>query len=75
MTRNETAVFTDAMKYLDTFNDPPARSDPASESWWKRTADALSAFINAHGRHPLAMEMGVAIYSYIEVKAKAKGGA
>ena len=74
MTRNETAVFTDTMKYLDTFNDPPALSDPASEAWWERAADALSAFSNAHGQHPLAIEMGVAIYSYIEVKAKAKGG-
>ena len=75
MTRNETSIFTDAMKYLDTFNDPPANDDPQAASWWERAADAISAFANAHGQHPLAIEIGVALYSYIEIKAKAKGGA
>lgn len=74
MTRNENAVFMDAMHYLDVFNDPPAVGDPKAESWWAKAADSLSAFANAHDQHPLAVEIGVAIYSYIEVKAKAKGG-
>ncbi len=74
MTRNENAVFMDAMHYLDVFNDPPANDDPQATSWWEKAADALNAFSNAHEQHPLAVEIGVALYSYIEVKAKAKGG-
>ena len=43
-----------------------------NESIVFKAADALSDFGNKHCNHPLALQLGVAIFEYIEIKAKAK---
>ena len=73
MTRNENAVFTDAMSYLDRYDDPPAGNGEDACMWWCRAANDLTQLTRTHDEHPLAVQLGLAIYSYIEFKAKAKG--
>jgi len=68
-------VFQAAAQYLDTYGDPPAGNGADAEQWWAKAADALCGFGNTHENHPLALKLGVALYEYIEIKAKAKGEA
>lgn len=73
MTKNENAVFLDAMRYLDLYDDPPAGNGDGASGWWNKAAEDLVLFTNAHDEHPLAVQLGLALYSYIEIKANAKG--
>ena len=72
MTQNESIVFKAAMEYLERFGNPPPYHAAESLPWWEKAADALAEFGNKHYNHPLALQLGVAIYEYIEIKAKAK---
>ena len=63
----------DAMHYLDLYDDPPAGNGDDACRWWTKAAEDLVLFANAHDEHPLALQLGPALYSYIEIKAKAKG--
>lgn len=71
MTDNEKAVMTDCYKFLNTFNQPPARNNPACDEWWAKCGDALIELQERNRNHPLAMKMGVAVFEYLEEKWKA----
>ena len=63
----------DAMHYLDLYDNPPVGNGEDACIWWNKASEDLVLFTNAHDQHPLAMQLGMALYSYIEIKAKAKG--
>ena len=71
MTDNERAVMTDCYKFLNEFNQPPARDDPMCDGWWAKCGDALIGLQERNRNHPLAMKMGMAVFEYLEEKWKA----
>lgn len=73
MTPNEQIVLREIAGYLERFNDPPAHGASGEEAWWEQAADALSEMAGRCHNHPLMIEMGIAVYNYIEIKANAKG--
>ena len=73
MTPNEQIVLREIAGYLECCNNPPAHGAANEEAGWEQAAVALSEMAGRCHNHPLMMEMGVAVYNYIEIKAKAKG--
>lgn len=71
MTDNEKAVMTDCYKFLNEFNQPPARDDPMCDGWWEKCGDAAAELQARNRNHPLAMKMGVAVFEYLEEKWRA----
>lgn len=73
MTANEKTVMNGLMDLLDRFNDPPAPGASDEATWWTAECDALCEFGNRCRNHPLAIEAGAALHTYLEIKSKAKG--
>ena len=74
MTPNESIIMNAASRFLTRYGDPPPVTDPDSEAWWDKAALEFMAFSDIYGRHPLASKIITALFEYIEIKAKAKGG-
>lgn len=61
--------------FLRDHNDPPANGTDACIAFWEKAADDIGALVGRKwNNHPLAMDIGVALYGYLEKKCKAKGG-
>lgn len=71
MTSNEKAVMTDCYRYLDQFNQPLPKDDPECANWWKKAAEAYIELGKKHNNHPLVLNVGTGVFSYIEEKWKA----
>ena len=75
MTDEEKAIMGDMFFFLRDHNDPPAVGTEACISFWKTAAEAISTLVEKKwNNHPLAMDLGIALYGYLEKKCKAKGG-
>ena len=70
MTQTESDILRDAFLFLKAHGDPPPTGGTASEAFWKRTADDLTAAGEKWDNHPLALEVFPAVYGYIETKQK-----
>ena len=71
----EKEIFRDLWNYLKTYNNPPTIHDPGCEEFWHKAGKDLTEMVSRKwNNHPLAMDLGVALYGYIEKKCKAKGG-
>ena len=68
MTDREKAVMTDCYKYLNEYSQPPPGE---AVEYWNRAAGALAELGVKNGNHPLALEVGPAIYDYLEQKWRA----
>ena len=45
------------------------------EPFWEKTAQDIGTLVGTKWKnHPLAMDLGIVLYGYIEKKCKAKGG-
>ena len=76
MTNDEKAIMGDMFYFLRGHNDPPAVGTDACPAFWEKAAEDIGALVGKKwNNHPLAMELGLALYSYLEQKCKAKGGA
>lgn len=64
-----------AERFLTRYDDPPAVTDSRAEEWWNEAALEFIAFSDMYGKHPLASKLITVLFVYIELKAKAKGGA
>ena len=75
MTQDEQAIMGDIFYYLrDHANPPPPGTEEVNAYWTQATLD-LGALVGGKWKnHPLAMKLGLAIYSYLEEKYKARGG-
>lgn len=71
MTDNEKAAMTDCYKFLDRFDNPVAKGERGCEEYWEGAGKALLELVEKNQHHPLAVEVGVAIYTYLEEKWKA----
>lgn len=69
----EKAIIRDVWIYLREHNDPPALGTDACTVFWERAAKDIGDMVGGKWKnHPLAMELGLAVYSYLEQKCKAK---
>ena len=74
MTDKESWIFRDAFYYLRDHNMPPSPGSAESIGWWRRAAeDMLHLTSVTWNNHPLAVEMGIAIYAYLESKVRERG--
>ena len=75
MTPEEKELMADMFYFLRDHNDPPANGTDECITFWEKAADDIGALVGRKwNNHPLALDMGVALYGYIEKKCKAKGG-
>ncbi len=75
MTDEEKAIMGDMFYFLRDHNDPPAVGTDACITFWEKAANDICALVGKKWKnHPLAMDLGVALYGYLEKKCKAKGG-
>lgn len=70
----EKEIIRDMWLYLKAHNDPPAIGTAACAAFWEKAAKNIGELVGGKwNNHPLAMELGLAMYSYLEQKCKAKG--
>ena len=75
MTNDEKAIMGDMFYFLRDHNDPPALGTNECVAFWEKAAEDIGDLVGGKwNNHPLAMDMGIALYGYIEKKCKAKGG-
>ena len=75
MTREESDIMKDAFFFLRDHIEPPAKGDPACDSFWDQATRQITELGAKWNNHPLALEVLPAIYSYIETKSQQKAGA
>lgn len=70
----EKEIIRDMWLYLKTHNDPPTLGTDTCLAFWEKAAKDIGELVGGKwNNHPLAMELGLAVYSYLEKKSKAKG--
>ena len=75
MTPEEKDIMADMFYFLRDHNDPPAVGTDACTVFWEKAAKDIGSLVGTKwNNHPLAMDLGIALYGYIEKKCKAKGG-
>ena len=73
MTPEEKEIMADMFFFLRNHNDPPAMGSDACAAFWEQTASDIGALVGKKWKnHPLAMDIGVALYGYLEKKGKGK---
>ena len=71
----EKLIFQDMWRYLKEHNDPPGVGTDACAEFGLRAAEDIQQLMDGRWKnHPLAFEMGMAMYAYLEKKCKARGG-
>ena len=67
----EKEIFRDLWNYLKTYNNPPTIHDPGCEDFWYKAGKELTAVVGTKWKnHPLAVKLGLALFTYIEEKSK-----
>lgn len=75
MTNEEKTIMADMFYFLRDHNDPPANGTDECIVFWEKAAEDIGALVGRKwNNHPLALDVGVALYGYLEKKCKAKGG-
>lgn len=75
MAPEEKDIMADMFYFLRDHNDPPAVGTDACIPFWEKAAVDIGKLVGEKWKnHPLAMEVGIALYGYLEKKCKAKGG-
>ena len=69
ITPEELEIMRSAYVFLRDHCCPPKNSDERTDEWWKRTAGEMAAVSARWNNHPLAVEVLMAIYNYIDWKA------
>lgn len=70
MTPKEKGILEDASKFIEAFSDVPKLTDPDSDGYWQRAADAMTGAGAKWRHHPLAEKVFVGMYEYLEIKQK-----
>lgn len=74
LSETEIQIFRAAYRYLAAHPSPPPMSDQtATLAWWEAAANDIAAVSATWNNHPLAIKLLVAIYEYLEEKAKEAG--
>ena len=73
MTPEEKEIMADMFFFLRDHNGPPAVGTDACAAFWEKTAVDIGSLVGQKWKnHPLAMDVGVALYGYLEKKGKRK---
>ena len=68
----EKEIIRDMWLYLKAHHDPPAIGSDACLAFWEKAAKDIGELVGGRwSNHPQAMELGMALYSYLEQKYKA----
>ena len=68
----EKEIIRDMWLYLKAHNAPPALGTDACLAFWEKAAKDIGELVGGKWKnHPLAMELGISLYSYLEKKCKA----
>lgn len=71
MNETETQIFRAAYRYFAAHPSPPPVTDEeASAIWWQAAAKDIGEVSNSWNNHPLMMKLLIAVYEYLEDKAK-----
>ena len=71
MTAEEMGIMEDIYYLLRDYGDPPAITAKGCEEFWYKAGNELTAIVGKKwNNHPLAMKLGLALFAYIENKAK-----
>ena len=73
MPESEVDIMRELFCFLRDHNDPPAPGSDLCTAFWKKAAADLAALTGKWNTHPLALEVGLALYGYLEKKCRAKG--
>ena len=69
----EKEIIRDIYRYLRDHNDPPAIGAEDCNDFWIQAAQDICNLVSGQwGNHPLAVELGCAVYGYLEKKCKAR---
>lgn len=72
----EKAIIRDIWIFLKEHNTPPANGADGCLEFWERAAKDIGDLVGGKwNNHPLAMELGAAVYGYLEKKCKGGGSA
>ena len=71
MTNTELEIMLDAAAYLGAHNQPPPDGTDAAVDWWMDAATDIGMVTAKWENHPLATAVLIAVYGYLEEKAKA----
>ena len=70
----EKAIIRDIWIFLKEHNAPPAVGAEGCLAFWEKAAKDIGELVGGKwNNHPLAMELGVALYGYLEKKSKGGG--
>lgn len=67
----EKEIIRDIWLYLKAHNAPPDAGYDASLAFWEKAARDIADFAGKWQNHPLAVELGAAVYRYLCQKSKA----
>ena len=70
MTRDENGVMEDAYYFLRNHDDPPSRGSLGEMPYWEKAVNDMIAVVNKWNSHPLAVEIMVGVFNYLEEKAR-----
>ena len=69
----EKEIIRDLYRYLRDHDDPPAIGAEGCTDFWMQAAEDINELVGRRwDNHPLAVELGCAVYGYLETKCKAK---
>ena len=73
MMPEEKEIMADMFYFLRDHNDPPAAGTDTCAVFWEKTAVDMNALVGTKWKnHPLAVDIGIALYGYLEKKCKAR---
>ena len=72
VTNEEWEIFREAYQFFSDHCMPPANQDEKAVAWWMTAAESLSELDQKWKDYPLMSGLLVAIYEYMECKAKEK---
>ena len=74
MTAEEKGIMEDIYYLLRDYGDPPAINAAGCEDFWYKAGKELTEVVGTKWKnHPLAMKLGLALFTYIENKSKEAG--
>ena len=69
----EKEIIRDVWLYLKAHHDPPALGTDACTAFWEKAARDIGEMVGGKWKnHPLAVELGMGVYSYLEQKCRSK---
>ena len=70
VTDQEWQIFKEAYLYFEAHCDPPANQAENACDWWSVAANDVAEVDNRWNGYPLMRELLLAIYNYLDYKAK-----